>query len=214
MRIFVSGATKTFERHWGHPCFGKLFVPAEWGRPNKVESARIPWAFDNGAFGGWTEVRQSAFIRMIARQATQPHAYCKFVASPDVVGDSATTYEMWKEWMPMIRKCGLPVAYVLQDGPDYTPWDQLDALFIGGTTEFKLSHTVDKACARARNFQKWVHVGRVNTRCRLRHFHDIGVDSVDGTFWSKWSDIAFAKALKWMRQLKEQPPLPFDLEAA
>lgn len=80
-------------------------------------------------------------------------------------------------------------------------------LFIGGTTEWKLSANVDWLIAEAQDGGKWVHVGRVNSARRIRHFHEVGVDSIDGRSFSAWPDLYFAKFLKWMDRLNSQPVL-------
>jgi hypothetical protein len=56
-----------------------------------------------------------------------------------------------------------------------------DVLFIGGSTEWKLGqHAID--CIRwAKRLGLPVHVGRVNSQRRFRHFQLVGADFCDGT---------------------------------
>lgn len=88
-----------------------------------------------------------------------------------------------------LRRRGLPIAFVAQDGCEVglvPPWWMFDALFIGGTTEWKLGHTAARLVAEARARGKWTHMGRVNTLRRLRYADAIGCDSVDGSSWARW----------------------------
>ncbi len=207
MIIFVNGATKTMRRHWGHPNLGCLFQPGNWGQPTDAERSGVPWAADNGAYGGWSHEKEMAYIRMISRFAVAPHENMRFVTAPDVVGDRLATWKLWREWLPKLTQCGLPTAYVLQDGErgNLIPYDSMDALFVGGTTEFKLSEQCEEEIRQALSCGKWVHIGRVNSKCRLRHFWEIGAHSIDGTNTSKWPDTHIPNMLRWLRGLDEQP---------
>ena len=65
---------------------------------------------------------------------------CLFVTAPDVVGDGAQTLEWFEDWYDELNATWQPIALVAQDGmtkPDI-PWRRIDALFVGGTTEFKM----------------------------------------------------------------------------
>lgn len=73
---------------------------------------------------------------------------------------------------------------MLQDGatPYNIPWDEYEAIFIGGTDEFKLNATLQGVLiSKAKSLNKWVHVGRVNSKSRLVTFYQLGADSADGT---------------------------------
>jgi hypothetical protein len=74
---------------------------------------------------------------------------------------------------------------------DFTiPWNDIDAIFIGGSTEFKLSKHSQQICKAAKSLDKWVHIGRVNTPERFEWASDLA-DSIDGTGLSRYS---------WMRE--------------
>lgn len=162
------------------PHVGELFTPRHYHRPTD-----IPWACDNDGFQGF---RPAPFLRMLAAVAHLPG--CKFVACPDVVGDARETLTRFMRWAPIIRELDLPVAYVMQDGLERVgvPWDLTDAVFVGGSTEFKLGDTAIRTCREAKERGKWVHVGRVNSVRRIRYAQSIGADSVDGTQWARWRD--------------------------
>jgi hypothetical protein len=150
------------------------------------------WAGDNDAFLAWDEAR---FRRMLRRVAAWPG--CLFVAAPDVVGDARATLARFPPWRAEIAAHGLPVALVGQDGAEGLdlPWDGLAALFVGGTTAWKLSAAAADLMAEASARGKWVHMGRVNSRRRLRIAHDLGCSSVDGTGWSMFPDTYLARHL-------------------
>lgn len=213
MILLVSGASATHRRYWENPYFGHLVMPRAQHSLKLASESGKPWGVDNDAFGGWTDEKETRFSALLGQVCLRgPKQSCKFVACPDVVGDSRTTLERFDRWEPIIRATGFPVALVAQDGltPRYVPWDRIDALFIGGTDEFKLSQTVDSLIEYANFRNKWVHVGRVNSNKRIRHFYEIGVDSIDGRQWSAWPDTYWPKYLNWLGQLQVQPCLNFE----
>lgn len=137
-----------------------------------------PWALDNGCFSAkWTPVE---YFRALDRYASVPG--CLFAVVPDVVADAAGTNRLWgKCWDLGLRRRGYPVAYVIQDGATSIPrW--CDAVFVGGSTEWKLGEDARRLVALAKRHDKWVHMGRVNSLKRLRYADEIGCDSADGTF--------------------------------
>lgn len=161
-----------------------------------------PHAIDNGAFRGFDEL---AFVRLLERVRGRPG--CLFVAAPDVVGDHAATVAQFPFWRFAIKAQGFPVAFVVQNGctVDDVPWELVDAVFIGGDTAFKLSADVDAVLDRAAQLHKWRHVGRVNTRRRIRHFRG-RADSIDGSGFSQWPR-RIDRALHWIADLEQQPRL-------
>jgi hypothetical protein len=128
---------------------------------------------------------------------------CVFVVAPDVVGDAPATLarESTTRMLGWIRHAvGLPVAFVAQDGQEGlpVPWDDFDALFIGGTTEWKLGPHARELAAQAVTEGKWVHMGRVNSLKRLKYADAIGCNSADGTFISFGPDRRLPEALAWL----------------
>lgn len=65
---------------------------------------------------------------------------CRFVVCPDVVGNAIATLSLLGQWRQVIADRQLLLAYVAQDGQEQlpVPWDEIDPLFLGGSTEFKL----------------------------------------------------------------------------
>jgi hypothetical protein len=185
------------QKHKGHPNLGAFLTPRTGNALKTLEG--FVWAADNAAFNGFNEER---FIKMLEKiKGTN----CLFVPCPDKVGDNVTTLELFYVWQPVIRKYNLPVALVLQDGAvaDSVPYDMLDAIFIGGTTEFKLGEDVRQIVKQAKENGKWVHMGRVNSNKRLQYAYDIGCDSVDGSGYSMFTDQKIPPALSFLEKLKK-----------
>jgi hypothetical protein len=147
------------------------------------------FAIDNGAFAGFNA---DAFKRLLERESERKHL-CRFVAVPDVVGSARRTLEVFHHWQYETVLKGWKLALVAQDGQEDLPidWDAIDAIFIGGSTEWKLSQHAAAVIKTAKALGKWAHVGRVNTPARFEYFEKMGADSIDGTGLSRYS---------WMRE--------------
>jgi hypothetical protein len=156
---------------------------------------------DNGVFGkGYPG--DDKWLQWVTKH--QPIAdRVLFVVAPDVVGNAADTYERSTPWLPVIRDLGFKAAYVAQDGQELfdPPWDALDCLFIGGSTEWKLGPHVAPLVRQAKARGKWVHAGRVNSARRFAHFELMGVDSADGTYIAFGPDINLPHVLHWTSSL-------------
>jgi hypothetical protein len=184
--------------------FGRLLSPRQYSRAADTAAAGIPWAADNDCFQRLDAV---AYRAMLERIAGLPG--CRFVVAPDVVGDWEATYARFDEWWPELAEIGQPIAYVAQDGQTSAlmPWLAIDALFIGGTTAFKLSAEAEILVQIAKRRGLWVHMGRVNSRKRFDYARAIGCDSVDGTSYSRWRTRWLPDALTWHRDhLQERIP--------
>ena len=198
----VSGATATHARYAATGLFGHLLTPRNGNAPARLGLNNLPWAADNDAFHGFHAPR---FCRMLSRIASRPG--CLFVACPDVVADASATRARFDRWEPVIRECGLPVAYVLQDGQENVPvpWDRCDAVFVGGSTEFKEGSIAQRLVSEAKHLGLWVHVGRINSRRRLKIMMQWGCDSYDGTSISMFPDKYFPRAIRWHDELSGGP---------
>jgi hypothetical protein len=82
-------------------------------------------------------------------------------------------------------------------------WREFDALFVGGSTEWKLGEDAAWLVQQARGRDKWVHMGRVNSLRRLRYAHRIGCQSVDGTFLAFGPDLNLARLCGWLPALDQ-----------
>lgn len=209
MKILVSGCTNTVNR-WA----------AE--RPDRVGVLRTPyennalptagdWAGDNDCFKG---LNGPAYLRFLAKIAEHPHKP-QWVTCPDVVADAEGTERLFMVWHRVMLDLGIPIALVLQDGLEKRKWrallpsiwDKIAAVFVGGTTGFKMSDTAAAICRDAKDRGKRVHVGRVNTRRRIDYFAHLGcVDSIDGSSFSKFGEVNIPKGVRWIDRaiLREQ----------
>jgi hypothetical protein len=183
MLLLVSGATATVKR-WKRQV-GELIVPGAGNAPDSLMLAPGRWAMDNGAYSGGFDA--AAFVAMLERFYGRKG--CRFVAAPDVVADAHETLRRWPFWSRLIRGVGFVPALVAQDGltvPD-VPWTELGAVFIGGSTEWKLGPQARDLMAYAQTRGLWVHVGRVNSRQRIWHFGRLA-NSWDGGQYSMFAD--------------------------
>jgi hypothetical protein len=158
------------------------------------------WAADNGCFSKSADFDLDVFLAWL--QKMWPHRdRCLFAVAPDVLGDAAATLLRSRAVFPVIRAFGYKAALVAQDGFDLrtVPWDEFDCLFIGGSTEFKLSETAYSACLQAKHRGKWVHMGRVNSETRLEIAAIFGCDSVDGTFICFGPDKNTPLVERWLK---------------
>jgi hypothetical protein len=173
-----------------------------------VVPAGMPWALDNGCFAGPFNHRR--FMALVAPDAL-------FCVLPDVVADWPATLERSMTWIEPVRGAGGRPAIVLQDGatPDAVPWGDVDAVFVGGSTRWKLGSAVPGLVAEAKRRGLWAHMGRVNSLRRLRLAKAIGCDSADGTFLAWAPDINAPRIARWLRSLEMQPMLPLrEVQAA
>lgn len=167
-------------------------------RQRNRRPAGVAWCADNGCFGtGYPG--DEKWLAWLEKNA-YASADCLFATAPDVVGDAVATLERSLPLLPKIRALGYPAALVAQDGLEDLgiPWDEFDALFIGGTTDWKLGAAVRDIVAEAKARGKYIHLGRVNSAKRFRYARDVlGCDSADGTYLTFGPLINLPKLLSW-----------------
>lgn len=191
MILLVSGA-HTAMRKYADPRLGWLLTPSNGTSISTVLASGSYWAADNDCFVALDKAR---YVRMLRRIASAPDTKrLLFVTVPDVVADARATLLRFRLWYPVVRYFGLPAAFVAQDGQtvDAVPWHAIRALFIGGSTQFKLNAGALVQAAKERD--KWVHVGRVSTLRRVELVGALGADSIDGTIFSRMPD----KFIPWV----------------
>jgi hypothetical protein len=156
-----------------------------------------PWAADNGCFSAaWKADEWLTWLRRQRRDAL-------FAVVPDVVGDHHSTRQRWDEWGAIVDNLGFRPLYVLQDGQpiDDVPWDECGGVFVGGSTDYKLSYEARRIVERANDSGLYTHMGRVNSLKRLRIARDWGCDSVDGTFLAFGPATNVPRMLRWFDAL-------------
>jgi hypothetical protein len=189
---------------------------------NKIPAGAF-WIADNGrgpgkagvitggCGKGW--VGAGKWLAWLAGYSAEDRERCLFAAAPDVVGDAAATAELSRPYFAQVRALGFPVALVLQDGQEHVPvpWDEIDAVFVGGSDDFKLGPVAAALAAEARAHGKWVHVGRVNSFKRLAYSFLIGADSADGTYLTYGArraplpNLNLPKVIGWLERLNGGP---------
>lgn len=213
MLLLVTTSHPSLSEHRGeggelHRNLGRLIQPRHTSSIAATAAAGIPWAADNDCFQGLDE---PAFLRMLARIAGLPG--CRFVAVPDVVGDAAATLRQFDRWHGRVTaESGQPLALVAQDGLTVaaTPWEAIDAVFIGGTDAFKLGPDAVTIAQAAAERGKWVHWGRVNSGKRLAYCAGTeAADSCDGSSWARWRKTQLDRGLACCAALDARLPL-FD----
>jgi hypothetical protein len=200
MILLVNGATRTLRR-LACPYLGHLLSPRAGNRIEEVLKTGLLWAADNGAF---TAFSSPAFLRMVTGLTGKPR--CLFVVCPDVVGHARKTLNRFEQWRPVLDSLRLPLALAGQDGLEDcdVPWWALRALFIGGSTKWKLSHAAADLAREAKRRGKWLHMGRVNSKRRVEYAHGLGCDSIDGSKFSWYPDTYLPDFIKLLRRLDEQ----------
>lgn len=150
---------------------------------------------DNGCI---QRFKENAFLALLEREKPRRHL-CRFVCCPDVVvpvekgkgfeGSAIRTLEVFERYRQ--RLCGWPVALVVQDGQEHLPipWEEISAVFIGGSTKWKVSPAATAIVKAAKILGKWVHVGRINTPGRFEQFEALGADSMDGSGLARFSHM-------------------------
>ena len=157
-----------------YPNLGRLAVPIAYGRFDDTAAAGIAWAADNGCYH---RLDEPGLARLLA--ALDGVLGCRFVACADFVGDADATLGSGA-WggggstdSPSRRAGG-------RHHRRPCPMGRAAAVFVGGTTEFKLSPRPPSWSPRpARG--AWTHMGRVNSDRRIAYAKAIGCDSIDGS---------------------------------
>jgi hypothetical protein len=163
---------------------------------------------DGNAGGGYRGDR--AYLEMLSHLSAQSRRRCLFATAPDVLCDAPATLARLERWYPPMRAWfGLPVAFVAQDGLERldVPWRSFDALFLGGSTAWKLGAAARRLTAQAKAHGKHVHMGRVNSLRRLQYADAIGCDSADGTYVAFGPSTNLPKLLGWLRAVNDQTSL-------
>lgn len=157
-------------------------LTSRFGPHKKKVATGVTWCLDNGVFAGRFD--DDVFIKHLDYFKSYIDN-CLFINCPDVLFDSDKTLDNFYLYYELIKiKYGFPIAFVLQDGFVFEkiPVDLVDAFFVGGSTEFKLSSYILDFVHHCNSINKWCHIGRVNSKKRLLHFKY--ADSWDGTHLS------------------------------
>jgi hypothetical protein len=174
------------------PAAGNTLMPdVDWCADNAVFADRYP---GDDAYLTWLEERTWATDR------------CGFAVAPDVVCDAQATLDRSGPVLGLIRSVGLPAALAAQNGLEHltVPWSTFDVLFLGGDTDWKIGPHARRLTAEARAHGKRVHMGRVNSRRRLRIAAQMGCDTADGTYLAFGPDRNLPNLLGWLGEIDQQ----------
>ena len=152
----------------------------------------MQYALDNGA---WTAHQQKRPFdtALFTKALHKLGANADWTVLPDIVAGGMKSLDMSLGWLRTVLSASPMALLAVQDGME--PGDVANVLgprvgiFVGGSTEWKLS-TMPVWGALARDVGCWCHVGRVNSRKRIKLCYEAGATSFDGTSVTK-----FAKTL-------------------
>ena len=168
----------------------------------RLQKIGMPLALDNGCYSGFDERKFSKMLNMA--KIFQGDLDLMWVAAPDVVGDAGATNTLFQEWRDALTD--FRVAYDGQEGAEEldVPFAAFDCLFIGGSTDWKLSESARDLIGHAKQLEKTVHVGRVNSEKRLKYCYRLGVDTVDGSGYFRYKWWYLAQCLHFVDGLHRQ----------
>jgi hypothetical protein len=213
MLLMISGAGPTLAEYARTPAsrwLGAMRTPSNWNSLERILELGLPWCVDNACFDA-TKFSQKRYLRLLEKCLEAPTAP-KFVTLPDQVGDHESTLFLFERWFRYLQPGRwaerLPFAFVCQNGLDdvgEVPWEFISAVFVGGDDEFKTGDFVAmELIPAAKEMGKWVHVGRVNTRNRLRWCVSAEVDSADGSSLSRFPRVQIPKFARWLEELTQE----------
>lgn len=169
---------------------------------NRTYLKQMVWGADTDCFAQGDKFDLDKFFLWLDKM--HPLRYTNlFVTAPDVVGDARATLERSLPVLPLLRARGWRAALVGQDGLETleVPWEEFDAYFIGGSTDWKLSDASRALAWEAAERGKWVHMGRVNSRKRLTKASEFRCASADGTLLAYGPTIHLPKLRGWLQEI-------------
>lgn len=196
---YVPSSTPAIRQAMSDGWFGMITTPKQ----GNVVPNCVPWMADNGCYGrGYPG--DTAWLNWLANKPGD-RSLCAFATAPDVVGDAVATLQRSLPHLSAIRNLGYRAALVGQDGLEHldVPWTKFDVLFIGGTTQWKLSEHARLITKQAVANGHAVHMGRVNSLLRMRYAQRIGCTSADGTYMTFGPDKLLPVAKGWIQTIRE-----------
>lgn len=172
---------------------------------NPTPREGLPHALDNGAWKAFQQ-KQPFDERAFGKLVNASGESAEFIVCPDIVAGGMKSLEFSLSWihrLPTHSKLLLPV----QDGMDVftvaailQPDPRL-GIFLGGSTEWKLK-TMGEWGELAAIMNRHYHVGRVNSRRRIKLCEEAGADSFDGTSATMFScTLPLLESARQMRSL-------------
>ncbi|MFE0063467.1 hypothetical protein [Streptomyces sp. NPDC059003] len=171
------------------------------------------YACDNGKFGkGWPGA-EASFAWLKATLNRYGRDRCLWAVAPDVPMSPEGTLALAESlpWLERMHSLSIPVAFAAQDGSEngLIPWGRFDVLFLAGSTAWKTGPNAHSLALQAYERGLAVHMGRVNSRRRLRIAQAFGCTSCDGTYLTFGPTANLPRLLGWLDELHATPSL-FD----
>lgn len=198
--IYLSGAVNKYSMT--SPDLGIMLTPMMGNNPDLTG---VIWAADNGCFATPEKYSDEMYLAFLRKQRKFAST-CLFATLPDVLGNAEATLKKSRPLVKAIRGAGYRPALVAQDGLEKVKCDyaEFDTLFIGGSTEWKLSVEAAEVAKEAAKAGCGIHMGRVNSLHRMIHASFIGCGSVDGTYLAFGSDRNFPNLNRWLQFIHRQ----------
>lgn len=201
--MLINRSPKYFE-NYKHLPFGTLLTPSQSINPDDI--TEYTYALDNEAFVGFSEAK---FRFMLEKyRNTNPI----FIAVPDVVANHNKTISSFYKWKDEIESYGYPLAFVCQNGmkPRDIP-EEASAIFIGGDNDFKFGSTAIDIIDEAKQKGLWVHIGRINSKKRIRFAKSVNADSFDGSQYARFPEQKAIPHLIYLKELNNAQILLHDM---
>lgn len=163
-----------------------LITPGRHAEPPKG----FRFAIDNGAWGAFkngTPFDWRGFAKLVDLHG----GAADFIIVPDVVAKAKDSMILSRLWLDRLKHFHR-ILFAVQDGMIAEDVGALLerypnlGLFLGGSTEWKLK-TLYSWGMVAHAFRRYYHVGRVNTRRRIKLCQEAGAHSFDGTSATMYS---------------------------
>lgn len=162
------------------------------------------YGLDNGAWGAFQR-KENLDISAFNRAVDLMGEGADWIVLPDIVGAGQRSLDLSLAWLEILSPLRVPLLIAVQNGmrlSDLRPYlGPQVGIFVGGSTDWKLD-TLQAWGQLAVETRCWLHVGRVNTRARIRLCAIAGADSFDGS-----SVTRYAVNLPTLDMARRQPDL-------
>lgn len=157
---------------------------------NPLPPRGFRYAIDNGAWPAFVNglpFDVAAFEALVATAGVG----ADFIVLPDIVAAGRKSLEFSLSWIPRLERFPR-LLLAVQDDMHYQEITNVLSLrpglgiFLGGSTEWKLATILEWGRVAASGHW-YYHVGRVNSRRRIRLCAEAGADSFDGTSATRYA---------------------------
>lgn len=178
------------------------------------------YAIDNGVYSDYVRNKkwdENSFLKLLDRFSE----HCDWIVIPDSIGDWEATLSLFMIWVNKLFYYHRPLMLVAQDGAEKNNYREIKGItknssriieggigiFIGGSTEWKLSHS-RKIAQICRENNSRCHIGRVNSSKRVQLCYSWGATSFDGSGMSRFRETSRVVS-KEVAYQEKQPRLFF-----